>query len=95
MFQLLEECTVKLGLTSSAKKMFLLDGTEVKDVHELERDQDVYVSCGQPFRDPLKAEKGEWITGGFICLVNILLKKYKLLTNILIKHKNIVIFMFN
>ena len=57
-FQLLEECTSRLGLTLSAKRLFLSDGTEVKDVYDLKKDENVYVSSGQPFRDPLQAGKG-------------------------------------
>ncbi|XP_062517210.1 doublecortin domain-containing protein 1-like [Corticium candelabrum] len=58
MTQLLEECTSRLGLTLSAKRLFLSDGTEVKDVYDLKKDENVYVSSGQPFRDPLQAGKG-------------------------------------
>jgi hypothetical protein len=57
--QLLEECTVKLALNSSARRIFLPDGTEVKDVTDLDKNQNVFVSCGQPFRDPSEAEKGK------------------------------------
>ena len=50
--QLLDACTDKLGLVSAARKLFLADGTPVIHPRQLPRDVDVYVSCGEAFRDP-------------------------------------------
>nr|XP_058965970.1 doublecortin domain-containing protein 1-like [Pocillopora verrucosa] len=50
--QLLDACTDKLGLVSAARKLFLSDGTPVTHPRQLSRDVDVYVSCGEAFRDP-------------------------------------------
>ena len=56
---------MKLRLNSSARRIFLSDGTEVKDVSDLDRNRDVFVSCGQPFRDPSEAEKGKRTAASF------------------------------
>lgn len=37
---------------SAARKLFLSDGTPVTHPRQLSRDVDVYVSCGEAFRDP-------------------------------------------
>ncbi|KXJ16593.1 Doublecortin domain-containing protein 1 [Exaiptasia diaphana] len=57
MLQLLDACTDKLGLISAARKLFFSDGTPVVDVRQIERDADVYVSCGEAFKDPYAAMK--------------------------------------
>ena len=57
-FKLLAECTSKLGLQSAARKMFLSDGTEVVDVRQLVKDCDVYISMGEPFRNPIANLQG-------------------------------------
>ena len=56
--QLLDACTDKLGLVSAARKLFLSDGTQVTHPRQLPRDVDVYVSCGEGFRDPFAAIQG-------------------------------------
>ncbi|XP_020620493.1 uncharacterized protein LOC110058236 [Orbicella faveolata] len=53
--QLLDACTDKLGLVSAARKLFLSDGTQVIHPRQLPREVDVYVSCGEAFRDPFAA----------------------------------------
>jgi len=53
-WQLLEECTEKLGLHKAARRLFLDDGQEVMSEDNLERDAEVYVSTGEPFRNPIK-----------------------------------------
>ena len=76
------ECTSKLGLQSAARKMFLSDGTEVVDVRQLVKDCDVYISMGEPFRDPIANLQGQmhflkrsnyfnrrdYLPSSFICL---------------------------
>ena len=52
--QLLEECTEKLGLPKAARRLFLDDGMEVRYEEDLDRDMEVYVSTGEPFRNPIK-----------------------------------------
>ena len=52
--QLLEECTEKLGLNKAARRLFLDSGREVLSEDDLERDVEVYVSTGEPFRNPIK-----------------------------------------
>ena len=39
--------------------MFLSDGTEVVDVRQLVKDCDVYISMGEPFRDPIANLQGQ------------------------------------
>lgn len=56
--QLLDACTDKLGLVSAARKLFLSDGTQVIHPRQLPREVDVYVSCGEAFRDPFAAIRG-------------------------------------
>ena len=48
-----------MGLQSAARKMFLSDGTEVVDVRQLVKDCDVYISMGEPFRDPIANLQGQ------------------------------------
>lgn len=52
---------------SAARKLFLSDGTPVAHASQLPRDVDVYVSCGEPFRDPYATIRG----------INDLLEKFK------------------
>ena len=54
MLQLLEECTDKLGLDKAARRLFLGDGQEVTSEDDIDRDAEVYVSTGEPFRNPVK-----------------------------------------
>lgn len=54
MLQLLEECTEKLGLHKAARRLFLEDGQEVISEDDIDRDVEVYVSTGEPFRNPIK-----------------------------------------
>ena len=57
--QLLEMATDKLGLPSAGRRVFLDDGTEVFTPREIYRDSEVYISCGEPFKDPLKPVKSK------------------------------------
>ncbi|PAA86418.1 hypothetical protein BOX15_Mlig027318g1 [Macrostomum lignano] len=52
--RLLEECTQRLHLPSSARKLFLSSGAEVTKDSILPRGIDVFASMGEPFKDPLK-----------------------------------------
>jgi len=52
--QLLEACTDKLGLGKAARRLYLEDGREVLSEDDLERDAEVYVSTGEPFRNPIR-----------------------------------------
>jgi len=52
--QLLECCTEKLGLHKAARRLFLDNGKEVQSDEDLDRDAEVYVSTGEPFKNPVK-----------------------------------------
>ena len=56
--QFLEYCTLKLDLKFAARRMFLIDGTELKTAEEIPKDADIFISCGEPFRDPVAFAKG-------------------------------------
>jgi hypothetical protein len=56
--QLIDNCTSKLGLVSAARKLFFSDGTPIVDARQIEKDADVYVSCGEAFKDPYTTLKG-------------------------------------
>ncbi|XP_028410798.1 doublecortin domain-containing protein 1-like isoform X3 [Dendronephthya gigantea] len=68
--QLLELCTTKLHLVSAARKAFLSDGTLIRDIHQIMKNADIYVSCGEPFKDPFEKEKlsqmSTWTMNGII-----------------------------
>ncbi|XP_033106112.1 doublecortin domain-containing protein 1-like [Anneissia japonica] len=55
----LEACTLKLGLLTAARKVYLPDGSEVKDGKMIARDAEVYISCGEPFKDPYASVTGD------------------------------------
>ena len=57
--QLLELCTDKLGLPGAARRVFLDDATEVYTADEIPRDSEVYISCGENFKDPFKGAKSK------------------------------------
>jgi len=52
--QLLSACTEKLRLSKAARRLFLNTGREVTSDEDLDRDAEVYVSTGEPFRNPVK-----------------------------------------
>jgi len=52
--QLLEDCTEKLGFHKAARRLFLDNGQEVLSEEDLDRDVEVYVSTGEPFKNPVK-----------------------------------------
>lgn len=47
--ELLDACTTRLDLSSAARRLFNLNGDEITHFGDLERDQYVYVSCGEGF----------------------------------------------
>eukprot|EP00047_Mylnosiga_fluctuans_P009455 m.263126 g.263126 ORF g.263126 m.263126 type:complete len:1329 (-) comp26372_c0_seq1:103-4089(-) len=54
---LLSQCTARFGMGFAARRAFDKNGRELTtdtDVLHLERNADVYVSSGEPFRDPLR-----------------------------------------
>nr|XP_026693743.1 uncharacterized protein LOC104266468 isoform X1 [Ciona intestinalis] len=55
--QLLEVSTQKLSLNMAARRVFLVDGREVFRPRDIPKDADVFISKGEPFRDPFKAIK--------------------------------------
>ncbi|XP_022088239.1 uncharacterized protein LOC110977975 [Acanthaster planci] len=55
----LEACTIKLGLQFAARRIFLSDGTEVKYPEEIPKDSEVFISCGEPYKDPTTNVKGD------------------------------------
>ncbi|XP_030056543.1 doublecortin domain-containing protein 1 isoform X2 [Microcaecilia unicolor] len=58
--QFLERCTAVLNLPSAARRLFDENGHEVFLLRNLERDQLVYVSCGDPWINPqLTAAQGK------------------------------------
>jgi hypothetical protein len=57
--QILELCTAKLHLVTAARKVFLSDGTLVKDFHQINKNADIYISCGERFKDPFGKYIGE------------------------------------
>nr|XP_006825755.1 PREDICTED: doublecortin domain-containing protein 5-like [Saccoglossus kowalevskii] len=54
----LDRCTSLLNLPFAARRIFDLEGNEQHTLHELQRDQLVYVSCGEIWTDP-KLSKSE------------------------------------
>ncbi|XP_038054500.1 doublecortin domain-containing protein 1-like isoform X2 [Patiria miniata] len=55
----LEACTIKLSLQFAARRIFLPDGTEVKYPEEIPKDSEVFISCGEPYRDPTSNVKDD------------------------------------
>jgi len=50
--KLLEDATLKLGLNGAARRVFLADGCEVFRPRDVPKDADVFVSRGEPFKNP-------------------------------------------
>ena len=51
--------TDKLGLATAARRIFLDDGTEVFTAKEIQRDSEIFISCGENFKDPSKPVKSK------------------------------------
>ncbi len=60
--QMMEMCTDKLRMSGAARRVFLDDGTEVFSAQEIPRDSDVFLSMGEPFRDPFQGAKSKFNT---------------------------------
>ncbi|KAJ8248925.1 hypothetical protein GJAV_G00229250 [Gymnothorax javanicus] len=54
--QFLERCTQALGLPRAARRLFDKDGKELFLLTGLQRDQLVYVSCGEQWADPRRSQ---------------------------------------
>ena len=80
MWQLLEECTEKLSLHKAARRLFLDDGQEVMSEDNLERDAEVYVSTGEPFRNPIKDMLSMCTCNP--CLVNLICQSMQLAASV-------------
>ncbi|XP_049746760.1 doublecortin domain-containing protein 1 isoform X4 [Elephas maximus indicus] len=71
---LLQECTEKLNLNRTARRVFLADGTEALEPKDIPHEADIYVSTGEPFIDPfqkikdhlLLMKKVTWTTNGLM-----------------------------
>ncbi|XP_063800511.1 doublecortin domain-containing protein 1 isoform X2 [Pseudophryne corroboree] len=50
--QFLERCTQLMNLPSAARRLFTESGTEIFRLSDAERDQQVYVSCGEQWINP-------------------------------------------
>ncbi len=48
-----------MGLPGAARRVFLDDATEVYTAEEIPRDSEVYISCGENFKDPFKGAKSK------------------------------------
>jgi len=48
----LDRCTDAVHLPFAARKLFTKDGKELNHLSDLQRDELVYVSCGEPWSDP-------------------------------------------
>ena len=56
--QFLERCTSLLDLPFAARRIFNQNGNEHFSLRSLQRDELIYVSCGEPWTDPTLS-KGE------------------------------------
>lgn len=56
---MLEFCTDKLNLPFAARRVFLEDGVEVFEAHDIPLDSEVYISTGENYKDPLASEKSK------------------------------------
>ncbi|XP_078585568.1 doublecortin domain-containing protein 1-like isoform X2 [Branchiostoma floridae x Branchiostoma japonicum] len=55
--ELLELCTIKLSLLSAARRVFLADGREAFTPKDIPREAEVFISQGEPYKDPYKPVK--------------------------------------
>ena len=60
-FQLLEQSTEKLQLPFAARQVYLEGGTKVTSPHEIPYGASIYVSMGEPYKDPFKNTKSKSI----------------------------------
>ena len=52
MYQFLDRCTEALSLPFAARRLYDESGKEIQNLSSLQRDQQVYVSCGEAWSDP-------------------------------------------
>ena len=52
LLQFMDRCTAALNLPFAARRIFSHEGKEYKTLDQIERDQLVFVSCGETFADP-------------------------------------------
>ncbi|KAK3103714.1 hypothetical protein FSP39_021266 [Pinctada imbricata] len=57
----LEMCTEKLNLPFAARRVFLEEGVEIFEAEDIPTDGEVYVSCGEKYRDPYSSIKRNMI----------------------------------
>ena len=76
-FQLLELCTEKLHLVSAARKVYLSDGTLVRDFSQINKNDDIYISCGEPFKDPFGKYFGKLSTESTLYTLNLIFKRFQ------------------
>ena len=50
--QFLDRCTDAVGLPFAARRLYTKDGKEVRRLSDLQRDELVYVTCGESWSDP-------------------------------------------
>lgn len=50
--QFLDRCTEAVGLPFAARRLYTADGKEVSSLSDLQRNDLVYVTCGEPWSDP-------------------------------------------
>ena len=48
----MDRCTDAVGLPFAARRLYTKDGKEVSSLADLQRDELVYVTCGEPWSDP-------------------------------------------
>eukprot|EP01135_Chromosphaera_perkinsii_P000452 Nk52_evm6s96 gene=Nk52_evmTU6s96 len=53
--QFLDDCTKRLKLNTSARRVFTIDGIELTNIKQFERASNLYISQGEPFRNPYKS----------------------------------------
>lgn len=57
--QLLEQCTEKLQLPFAARCVYLKGGIKVNSPNEIPYGASIYVSMGEPYKDPFKNTKSK------------------------------------
>ena len=48
----MDRCTEAVGLPFAARRLYTADGKEVSSLSDLQRNDLVYVTCGEPWSDP-------------------------------------------
>ena len=50
-------CTEKLNLPFAARRVFLEEGVEIFEAEDIPIDGEVYISCGEKYKDPYSSLK--------------------------------------